>query len=98
MYYDYGADYYFLMKNNDLQENMKKQMVKLNETQLRRIVKESVNRILKENKVRTNTRTIKESGHLYGHYDDESRSLINDMFLGSFLMQYKTFITAKLEQ
>lgn len=35
---------------------------------------------------------------LYGHYDDESRSLINDMFIGSFFMQYKTFVTAKLEQ
>lgn len=35
---------------------------------------------------------------LYGHYDDESRGLINDMFLGSFFMQFKTFITAKLEQ
>ena len=35
---------------------------------------------------------------LYGHYDDESRSLMNDMFLGSFLMQVKTCVTAKLEQ
>ena len=35
---------------------------------------------------------------LYGHYDDESRGLINDMFLGSFFMQYKTFMTAKMEQ
>lgn len=35
---------------------------------------------------------------LYGHYDDESRSLINDMFLGSFFMQYKTYITSRVEQ
>lgn len=35
---------------------------------------------------------------LYGHYDDESRSLMNDMFIGTFFMQYKTFVTAKLEQ
>lgn len=35
---------------------------------------------------------------LYGHYDDESRSLLCDTFLGSFFMQYKTFITAKVEQ
>lgn len=35
---------------------------------------------------------------LYGHYDDESRSLMNDMFLGSFIMQFKTFVTAKFEQ
>lgn len=35
---------------------------------------------------------------LYGHYDDESRSLIHDMFLGSFFMQYKTYITSRIEQ
>lgn len=35
---------------------------------------------------------------LYGHYDDESRGLLNDMFLGSFFMQFKTFMTAKMEQ
>ena len=35
---------------------------------------------------------------LYGHYDDESRSLIHDLFLGSFFMQYKTFITSRVEQ
>lgn len=35
---------------------------------------------------------------LYGHYDDESRSLINDTFVGAFFMQYKTFVTAKIEQ
>ena len=35
---------------------------------------------------------------LYGHYDDSSRSLLVDTFLGSFIMQYKTYITAKFEQ
>lgn len=35
---------------------------------------------------------------LYGHYDDESRSLINDMFLGAFFMQYKTYIVSRVEQ
>lgn len=35
---------------------------------------------------------------LYGHYDDASKSLINDTFIGSFFMQYKTFVTSKLEQ
>lgn len=35
---------------------------------------------------------------LYGHYDDESRALVNDTFIGAFFLQYKTFITAKLEQ
>ena len=35
---------------------------------------------------------------LYGHYDDESKALLNDTFIGSFFLQYKTFVTAKLEQ
>lgn len=35
---------------------------------------------------------------LYGHYDDESKSLLCDTFLGSLFLQYKTFITAKFEQ
>lgn len=35
---------------------------------------------------------------LYGHYDESSRALLNDMFLGSFILQYKTYITAKFEQ
>lgn len=35
---------------------------------------------------------------IYGHYDDESRSLINDMFLGSLFMQYKTYIVSRVEQ
>jgi len=35
---------------------------------------------------------------LYGHYDDESRSLICDSLIGSVFLQYKTFLTAKLEQ
>lgn len=35
---------------------------------------------------------------LYGHYDSESRALINDLFLGSFFMQFKTYIVGKMEQ
>lgn len=35
---------------------------------------------------------------LYGHYDDESRSLLCDTFFGAFFLQYKTYLTAKLEQ
>lgn len=35
---------------------------------------------------------------LYGHYDDESRSLICDGLFGSLFLQYKTYLTAKLEQ
>lgn len=35
---------------------------------------------------------------LYGHYDDESKALVNDTFLGSFWLQYKTFVTAKIER
>ena len=35
---------------------------------------------------------------LYGHYDSESRALINDLFLGSFFMQFKTYVVGKMEQ
>ncbi len=35
---------------------------------------------------------------LYGHYDDESKSLMNDMFLGSLFLQYKTYTTSRVEQ
>lgn len=35
---------------------------------------------------------------LYGHYDEESKALVNDTFLGSFWLQYKTFVTAKIER
>ena len=34
----------------------------------------------------------------YGHYDLETRAMINSTFLGSFFMQFKTFVTAKFEQ
>ena len=47
----------------------------------------------------TEANTIKNFGDLlYGHYDEESKSLFCDTFLGSFIMQYKTFLTSKLEQ
>ena len=47
----------------------------------------------------TEAATIKNFGDLlYGHYDEESKSLFCDTFLGSFIMQYKTFLTSKLEQ
>lgn len=35
---------------------------------------------------------------LYGHYDDESKSLVNDMLLGSAFLQYKTYVTSRAEQ
>ena len=35
---------------------------------------------------------------LYGHYDDESKSLMNDMLLGSMFLQYKTYTTSRVEQ
>lgn len=35
---------------------------------------------------------------LYGHYDEESKALVNDTFLGAFWLQYKTFVTAKIER
>lgn len=50
LYYDYGADYYFLAKTEDINENknMKKKTIKLTEGDLRRIIKESVSTILTE--------------------------------------------------
>ena len=47
----------------------------------------------------TEAATIKNFGDLlYGHYDEESKSLFCDTFIGAFVMQYKTFLTSKLEQ
>lgn len=34
----------------------------------------------------------------YGHYDKNTQLLCKNMFLGSFFFQFKTFISAKLEQ
>lgn len=36
--------------------------------------------------------------YLYGHYDEESKSLLYDSFVGSIFLQYKTFLTSRLEQ
>ena len=48
---------------------------------------------------RTEGQSIKNyADFLYGHYDDESRSLLCDTIFGSIFLQYKTFLTAKLEQ
>lgn len=46
--------------------------VRLTEGDLHRIIKKSVNRIIRENKLNTRSRNrvIRESGDLYGHYDD----------------------------
>ena len=35
---------------------------------------------------------------LYGHYDQESKALINDSFLGSFFMQFRTWAVAGIER
>jgi len=46
----------------------------------------------------TEASSIKNFGDLlYGHYDEESKSLFCDTFIGTFFMQYKTFLTSKLE-
>jgi hypothetical protein len=66
----WGADYISENKQYKTNTNMNKKLIRLTESDLHRIVKESVKRVLRENKVRTNRRTIKESGHLYGHFDD----------------------------
>ena len=47
------------------QYNMNKKLIRLTESDLHRIVKESVKTILREK-----NRMIKEGGDLYGHYDD----------------------------
>lgn len=48
---------------------------------------------------RTEGQSIKNYADLlYGHYDEESKSLLYDTLFGAVFMQYKTFITAKLEQ
>lgn len=35
---------------------------------------------------------------LYGHFDTESRAMVNDSFIGSMQMQYRTYATSKMEQ
>ena len=49
-----------------------KKIVRLTEGDLRRIIRNSVKKIIKENKLNTRSRNrvIMESGDLYGHYDD----------------------------
>ena len=49
-----------------------KKIVRLTEGDLHRIIKESVKRVIRENKLNTRrrNRVIRESGDLYGHYDD----------------------------
>lgn len=48
---------------------------------------------------RTEAQSIKNYADLlYGHYDEESKSLLYDNFLGSFFLQYKTYLTSRLEQ
>ena len=49
-----------------------KKIVRLTEGDLHRIIKNSVKRVIRENKLnkRRRNRVIRESGDLYGHYDD----------------------------
>ena len=49
-----------------------KKIVRLTEGDLHRIIRNSVKKIIKENKLNTRSRNrvIRESGDLYGHYDD----------------------------
>lgn len=48
---------------------------------------------------RTEGQSIKNYADLlYGHYDEESKSLLYDTLFGAVWMQYKTFLTSKLEQ
>ena len=54
---------------------MNKQLMRLTESDLHRIVKESVKRILRENS-RRKSRMIKEDGHLY-HKDEDGNVWTN---------------------
>ena len=49
-----------------------RKIVRLTEGDLHRIIRNSVKKIIKENKLNTRrrNRVIRESGDLYGHYDD----------------------------
>ena len=49
----------------------------------------------------TNKQILEIKNHadlLYGHYDQESKALINDTFLGSFFMQFRTWAVAGIER
>lgn len=55
LYYDFGADYYFLVKGgmtNESKKTGKKTVIKLTESDLKNIIRESVNRILKDRQSR----------------------------------------------
>lgn len=47
LYYDYGANYYFLVRETQMNES-KKQVIRLTESQIHSIIKETVNKILRE--------------------------------------------------
>lgn len=38
------------------------------------------------------------SDKLYGHYNDENKMMLQERFLGRYLMQYRTFISSRIEQ
>lgn len=49
LYYDYGANYYFLVQENNVNESKnKKNTIRLTESDLKRVISESVKNILKE--------------------------------------------------
>ena len=35
---------------------------------------------------------------LYGHYNDENQMLVQDRFMGHFIMSFKTYVSSRLEQ
>jgi hypothetical protein len=35
---------------------------------------------------------------LYGHYNDENQMLVQDKFLGHFIMSFKTYVSSRIEQ
>ena len=68
LYYDYGADYYFAVLNSLKNENKKynntnnmKRRIRLTESDLHRIIKESVNQILNEISYKTAHKASEEA-------------------------------------
>lgn len=77
LYYDYGADYYFLVQKQNVTEtkNVKnKSLIRLTESDLHTIIKETVNKVLKEGKL----------GSAYENLEHASE-LLKDIMNSSFI-------------
>jgi hypothetical protein len=79
LYYDYGADYYFLVQRNNKNEskNMtKKNTIRLTESELKKVITESVKKVLNELDPRTyqwaSNERQKRNADVYNQYDPET--------------------------